>query len=72
MGHFTAAPSAPVEEPKRLAVAAQEPCQEDLKGAATVIKVTPGSPTGLAVAARWSSRSVCLRACWLQFPHAAT
>lgn len=27
VGRFTAAPSAPAEEPKRLAVAAQEPCQ---------------------------------------------
>lgn len=51
MGRFTAAPSAPAEEPKRLAVAVQEPCQEDLKAAVTVIKDTPGSPTGLAVAA---------------------
>ncbi|KAA8593040.1 hypothetical protein FQN60_018495 [Etheostoma spectabile] len=46
--------------------------QEDLKVAVTVIKDTPGSPTGLVAAAPRSSRSVCPRACWRQFPPAAT
>lgn len=46
--------------------------QGDSKVAVTDTKVTPGSRTGPAVAAAWSSRSVCLRACWLLFPPALT
>lgn len=46
--------------------------QEDSKAAVTVIKVTPGSPTGLVVAAPWSSRSVYPAACWLLFLLAVT
>lgn len=42
------------------------------RAAATAIRGTPGSPTGLAVAAPWRSLSVCPSPCWMQFLPAVT